>query len=103
MIVSNSLVARALLTRGAILWLLVRALVSVVIALADGSPLAFDARASLIIIGITVVLCYAQMFRLRESVLLGNLGVSHAALALCFGTPALLGELIVSATWAALR
>jgi hypothetical protein len=99
--VANSLVDRAYLRRGAVLWLLARALLSVVLAFADASPLALSSQASVITIVVVTTLGFAQTMRLRESVLLGNLGVSRPMLAAFFALPALIGELAIAAIGAA--
>jgi len=101
MIVTNWLLVRAYVLRGAILWLLARALVSMVMALADADPFAVSVRSSVIIILVTTALGFAQTLRLREGVLLRNLGLSPAMLALYFALPGLVGELIIGATGAA--
>jgi len=95
------LIARTYLVRGAVLWLLARILISAVMSLAEFNPLTLAARSSVVIILVSTLLGFAQTARLREFVLLGNLGVSRSALALYFALPALAGELIVSLAGAA--
>jgi hypothetical protein len=92
---ANWFLARSYLLRGAVLWFLARLLISVLVALANTNPLALSARSSAIIILIAMALGVAQTLRLREMVLLGNLGVSRGTLALWFALPALAGELII--------
>jgi hypothetical protein len=95
MIAQWKLIAHTYLFRGAGLWLLARILISVMMSLAELNPLTLSARSSALIVLVATVLGFAQTGRLREHVLLGNLGVSRAALALCFALPALAGELII--------
>jgi hypothetical protein len=102
MLRSNPLVVRTYLLRGAVLWLLARTLISAVIVAADGNPFAVSARSAVIIVGVSAVLALAQTARLRERVLLGNLGVPAAALVAYFALPALAGELILAVLGAAL-
>lgn len=101
MIASNWLLARAYLIRGVVLWLLARLLISVAMLLADADPLALSPRASAIIILVATALGLAQTMRLREGVLLGNLGVSRPMLAICLALPAFAGELIIALAGAA--
>lgn len=101
MLVANWLLTRSYLLRGAALWLLARVLISAGMALAGASPLALSPRASGIIIVVVTALGFAQTMRLRESVLLGNLGISRAMLALYFALPALIGELTLAMVGAA--
>lgn len=98
----DALIARTYLLRGAVLWLLARLLISMVILLAKADPFALSPRASAIIILVSTTLACAQTLRLHELVLLGNLGVPRAQLALYFAVPALAGELILGATHALL-
>lgn len=99
---SNTLVMRAYLLRGTVLWLLARTLISAVIFVAHGDPFAVPVRSGVIIIGVSTALAFAQTARLREGVLLGNLGVPRAVLAAYFALPALAGELAISLLHAAL-
>lgn len=98
MATSDPLIVRAYLMRGAVLWLLARILISVVLTAANSNPFALSVRSSVIIILIATALSCVQTARLRESVLLGNLGVSRPELAAYFAVPALVGELLISAT-----
>ena len=100
MLAANSLLARTYLVRGAVLWFLARVLISALMTLANANPLTLSARASFIIILIATALGFAQTLRLRETVLLGNLGVSRATIALWFALPAFAGELIIGITGA---
>jgi hypothetical protein len=102
MLAANWLLLRAYFLRGATLWLLTRALASVMIALADANPLTFSARSSLLIVIVAMTLGFAQTRRLHEAVLLGNLGVSRTLLAIWFAVPAVAGELIVGLAGATL-
>jgi len=95
--IAHTLIARALILRGVVLWLLARTLISAVMSLAEFNPLALSARSSAIIILVSTLLGFAQTGRLREYVLLGNLGVSRATLVMYFALPALAGELLLLA------
>ena len=101
MITADWLVARAYLLRGMVLWLLARILISMAMLLANIDPFALAPRSSVIIILIATGLGFAQAHRLREGVMLGNLGVSRPMLALGFALPAFAGELIIALAGAA--
>jgi hypothetical protein len=51
------------------------------IALAGGDPLAPSPGRSLLLVALTVVVCFVQTARIREWMLLGNLGVTPTSLA----------------------
>jgi hypothetical protein len=74
-------VLRAWIPRGGLLWLAVRAMASGMIALAGGDPLAPSPGRSLLLVALTVVVCFVQTARIREWMLLGNLGVTPTSLA----------------------
>jgi hypothetical protein len=92
----DTLITRTWVVRGAILWFLARLVISAVIAAAHHNPFAISARSSAIIILVATALGYVQTARLREGVLLGNLGVSRAELSAFFALPALVGELLIA-------
>jgi hypothetical protein len=98
----DTLITRTWVVRGAILWFLARLVISAAIAAAGYNPFAISARSSAIIVLVATGLGYAQTARLREFVLLGNLGVSRAELAAFFALPALAGELLIATTYALL-
>jgi hypothetical protein len=96
MTISDSLIVRTYLLRGAVLWLLARVLISAVIFAAQGDPFAFSSRSAVIIIAVSTAVAFAQTIRYRERAFLGNLGVTRASLAACYALPALLGELAIA-------
>lgn len=93
MTISDSLIVRTYLLRGAFLWLLARLLISAVIVAAQGDPFAISSRSAVIIIAVSTALAFAQTIRHREFAFLGNLGLTRAWLVACYALPALLGEL----------
>ncbi len=96
-------VLRTWIPRGALLWLAVRAMASVLIALAGGDPLAPSAGRSLLLVALTVVVCFVQSARTREWMLLGNLGVTPMSLAVVYALPALAGEIGLTVLGALVR
>ena len=100
---ANRLVARNYLRRAAVLWVGARLLVSAVVGLAGGDPLHLGAPAALVVIAATATLACVQTLRLRERVLLGNLGISVGALSLYFAAPPLFGEWALATAWQAFR
>lgn len=102
MSVTAGLIARTYLLRGTILWFLARTVSSTVMLLAHANASASSTRTSVVIIFVATILGLAQTARLREGVLLGNLGVSRPELAAFFALPALAGELLIATTYALL-
>jgi hypothetical protein len=92
----SALVARAYLLRGLSLWIGARAIGSAVVALAGGDPLHLPVAVRLVMIAISVVAAAAQTLRLRERMLLGNLGVTVAEVLACFAAAATAGELALA-------
>jgi hypothetical protein len=92
----SPLVARAYVLRGLTLWIGARAIGSAVVALAGGDPLHLPVAARLLMIACAVVAAAAQTLRLRERVLLGNLGVTGAEVLAWFAAAAMAGELALA-------
>ena len=92
---SGRLVARKYLARGALLWLAVRLLLSVVVLMAALNPFDLSLLSSLAIVLLTTVLGLLEILRQHEFVLLRNLAVSRQTIALLCGAPAVVGETIV--------
>jgi len=76
MMLTGRLIIRTYVGRGAMLWLLTRALISAVIVAANGNPFALSPRSAIIVILVSTLSGLAQSARLREWALLANLGVS---------------------------
>lgn len=91
----NRLVARAYLFRGTKLWLVTRAALSGAFILAGDDPLRLSAAAIAGILLLSISLGYLDTRIHRESVLLGNLGVSPLSLGALFAAPALAGEILL--------
>src|SRR4051812_49452674 len=91
----DALIVRAYLTRGLIIWVGARLLVSAIIALAGANPLDTTPGTVLGIVVCATILAVAQTTRLRESILLGNLRISPLMLASMLAIPAAIGELFV--------
>jgi hypothetical protein len=93
----NPLVVRAYVLRSARLWLGVRAVTVVVLAVAELSPFPRSPKAALLFILISTALCIVDVWRRRERALIGNLGVSLRTVAIVSVVPPALGELCVVA------
>jgi hypothetical protein len=94
----NPLVVRTYVIRGIKVWIATRLALSAVFFFAAGlNPFGLSAGAVVGVIGLTVAMGYLETRFHREFVLLGNLGVSPLQLGVCFGAPALLGELMLGA------
>jgi len=102
MMLTGRLIIRTYVGRGAMLWLLTRALISAVIVAANGNPLALSPRSVAIVILVSTVSGLAQSARLREWALLANLGVSRTEAAVYLALPALVAELCVAVANASL-
>jgi hypothetical protein len=86
------LLARAYFLRGLTIWIGTRGIASAVLALAGGDPLHLSVTARLMMIAFAVVAAAAQTLRLRERMLLGNLGVTAAEVLAWFASAAVAGE-----------
>jgi hypothetical protein len=93
--VPNSLVLRTYLVRGALLWIVTRAIITGALLLAGSSALRLSPAAFIEVVLLIVALGWIETRRRHESVFLANLGVSPLVLSTLFGVPALLGELLV--------
>ena len=91
----NPLIARAYVVRGAKLWAVTRAALSLAFALAGENPIRFSTAAMVGVMVLSVSLGYFDVRMRRESTLLGNLGVSASHLAAFFAAPALVGEVLL--------
>jgi hypothetical protein len=93
----NPLITRAYLARGAQLWIGARLLVSVPLALAGMDPFRLTFATAMLIVGGTVLLGVADVYRRHERALLENLAVSRPVVFVFLAAPAILGELLISA------
>jgi hypothetical protein len=101
----NSLIVRTYLLRGAKLWLFTRIAVAGAFAFAAAvgggvapafnNPLQLSPVAVAGVVALSVGLAYLDTRRHRESILLGNLGVSQLHLAAMFIVPAIAGEIVL--------
>jgi hypothetical protein len=92
----NLLITRNYLARGARLWIGVRLMGSVMLALAGTNPLHPTFTTTMLIVGVSAVLGVVDMHRRHERALLQNLAVSRTSFLVLFAGPALLGELCMS-------
>lgn len=100
---ANTLVARSLVKRGALIWLGTRMLSSAVIFLAGANPFVLTVAASVGVMALATILGFVQTARMREQVFLANLGISLPAITPFLLAPAMAGELLIRAGWAAMR
>ncbi|CAN5752324.1 hypothetical protein BH11GEM1_BH11GEM1_04410 [soil metagenome] len=100
---ANTLVSRALIKRGALLWLGTRMLSSAVLLLAGANPLELTLGASVGVMAIATVLGFVQTARMREQVFLANLGIPLPAITPFLLAPVVVGELLLRAGWEAMR
>lgn len=98
----NALITRKYLARGLLLWIGARILVSVLVAFAGMSPLHLTFSATVLMVGGSVVLGFAELIRRHERALLENLAISRTTLFGLLAAPAIIGELFIAAA-AALR
>jgi len=91
----NPALLLAYLLRGTIIWLGVRLMIAVIMALAGGSAFDLSPMASLEVVAISVILGFVEVSRRRERALLANLGVSRPMLFWMCLIPASVGELAV--------
>lgn len=89
----NSLVWRAYALRSARLWVGARAVTALVLANAELPPFPRSPGAGFLVVVIGTTLCFADLWRRRERVLTGNLGVSLWAFAGVSMGPQILCEL----------
>lgn len=99
----NWLIARSYLSRGARLWALTRVLLSGVFLIVGIDPLQLSGTASASIILLSVALSFVETHRCRESVFLANLGIGPLILSAWFAGPAVVGEVALHLSGAALR
>jgi hypothetical protein len=92
---TDPLIVRAYLTRGAKLWLLARALLTLGFMQAAIDPFRLSAVAFVTVVVLSVALGFLEIRRHRERALLGNLGVSPFMLGALFTGPALVGEIAI--------
>jgi hypothetical protein len=91
----NSLVVRAYLFRGALLWIVARAAITGALVLAGSDAVKLSTTALVEVVLLIVALGWIETRRHRETALLANLGVSPLLLSVFFAGPALLGEFML--------
>jgi hypothetical protein len=85
----NALLVRAYAVRSARLWVGLRAATALTFSLAELPPFPRSAGAVHLFILISMLLCFADVWRRHERVLIGNLGVRPWILAaVCLAPPA---------------
>jgi hypothetical protein len=92
----NLMIARKFLGRSARFWIGARLLVSGLVLFAGMDPLRLTFAATMVIVGASVVMGVAEMYRRHERALLENLAVSRTMMFVFLAAPAILGELIIS-------
>jgi hypothetical protein len=92
----NALVVRAYALRSARLWLGLRATTAVGLAVANLPPFPRSLAAAHILIFLSLALCFAELWRRHERVLIGNLGVSPWTLGAVSLIPPLVCEAILT-------
>jgi hypothetical protein len=90
------LVLRHLLRRGLRCWVLVRAGLAVAFVATMSSPLAAGGLVGLGVIGLTLTVALVEVQRVRERVVLANLGVSLPTLLGALSFAAVLGEIVLA-------
>jgi len=93
----NRLVVQAYLARGARLWLISRAMLSVVFLVAGTNPVRLNVGAVVEIILLSVGVSFLETKRRRERAFLSNLGVRPLTLGVLFAGPAIIGEFALRA------
>jgi hypothetical protein len=91
----NPLVVRAFTLRSTRLWLITRATASLFVVLAEGHPLRLSVGAVLLMVVLSVTVCFFETWRRRERALIGNLAMSSWVLASLFVLPPVLGEAVL--------
>ena len=99
---SNTLLVSRYLLRGSVLWVGVRLMASAALALSKADPLHLTFTATLWLVALASALGWADVQRRRESILLGNLGISPLMTIAWFTIPATIGESLLAVA-AALR
>lgn len=94
---SPSLVHRHLFRRGLRCWVLVRLGLAVAFLATMNPPLAAGGLVGLGVIGLTLTIALVEGQRVRERVVLANLGVSLPVLLLTLASAAVLGEVLLAA------
>jgi hypothetical protein len=92
---------RTYLARGAKLWLATRAMVSVVFLYGHANPVELTPMATGLMVLSAVFVSCADTHRHGERALLGNLGLETPLLVAIFAVPAVLGEIAIKLTVAA--
>jgi hypothetical protein len=95
--IPNSLLTRALLRRGMLLWTITRAALSGVLYLAGENPLRPPVATTAAIVVLCVCAGYVELHRNRGRDLLANLGTKRRHVAGYFAVPAICGELLLRA------
>ena len=90
-----SVVVRAYLLRGTMLWILMRLVLTMMAALA-GAPMMLSASTTIALVLLVPLLTFFDITRRGESILMANLGFSLTRVLLIAAAPALIGESLVT-------
>jgi hypothetical protein len=93
----DRVIATAYLRRGAVLWVVTRAALSVLWILAGDHPLRLSVASTVGALLSYVAVGYVETSRRHEWELLANLGIKRRMLALAFLVPAVIGEAVLRA------
>lgn len=88
----SGLLTRSLALRSLRLWFGARALIALFLVVNTLDPLPASAPVRLLMVAITAALFFADVWRRREQVLIGNLGVSRWTLGAVAVVPAMFAE-----------
>ena len=91
---ANPIVVRAYLMRAFRIWIATRLIVIATFLFAGEDPFHLPIIAEVLLVLISVGLCFADVHRRRERAFLGNMTLQTRELALLFLLPAMLGEAV---------
>ncbi|HST07780.1 MAG TPA: hypothetical protein VLJ83_06380 [Gemmatimonadaceae bacterium] len=93
----STLVTTAYLLRGALLWAVTRATISLFLVLGGGSGVALPFVMIVLVVAAVVLLGWIDIRRQHERILLGNLGIRPLVVSVLLAAPAVIGETLLSA------
>ena len=94
---TNTLVTTTYLLRGALLWAVARATISLFLVLGGGSAVALPFVMIIPVVAAVVFLGWIDIGRRHERILLGNLGIRPLFISALLAAPAVVGEALLSA------
>jgi hypothetical protein len=86
----------SLIKRSGGLWLLIRSVIAPFAMATGGHPAFLSPSAAVLVIAVCVSLCWIEVWRRHEDVMLANLGTSPWVIAGLVATPALMLEVAVA-------